>query len=87
MSYFDKTTNGEVLSRFTNDIDTLAQSLNQSLTQIITAVTTLVGVFIMMLTISGVMTVAALVIIPIGMFVISMIIKDLKNSSHNNKHF
>ena len=75
MSYFDKTTNGEVLSRFTNDIDTLAQSLNQSLTQIITAVTTLVGVFIMMLTISGVMTVAALVIIPIGMFVISMIIK------------
>ena len=75
MSYFDKTTNGEVLSRFTNDIYTLAQSLNQSLTQIITAVTTLVGVFIMMLTISGVMTVAALVIIPIGMFVISMIIK------------
>ena len=67
MSYFDKTTNGEVLSRFTNDIDTLAQSLNQSLTQIITAVTTLVGVFIMMLTISGIMTV--------GMFAISMIIK------------
>ena len=67
MSYFDKTTNGEVLSRFTNDIDTLAQSLNQSLTQIITAVTTLVGVFIMMLTISGIMTVVALVIIPIGM--------------------
>ena len=75
MSYFDKTTNGEVLSRFTNDMDTLAQSLNQSLTQIITAVTTLVGVFIMMLTISGIMTVAALVIIPIGMFAISMIIK------------
>ena len=75
MSYFDKTNNGEVLSRFTNDIDTLAQSLNQSLTQIITAVTTLVGVFIMMLTISGIMTVAALVIIPIGMFAISMIIK------------
>ena len=75
MSYFDKTTNGEVLSRFTNDIDTLAPSLNQSLTQIITAVTTLVGVFIMMLTISGIMTVAALVIIPIGMFAISMIIK------------
>ncbi|MDY5211175.1 ABC transporter ATP-binding protein [Intestinibacter sp.] len=75
MSYFDKTTNGEVLSRFTNDIDTLAQTLNQSLTQIITAVTTLVGVFIMMVTISGIMTVAALVIIPIGMFVISMIIK------------
>ncbi|WP_455544373.1 ABC transporter ATP-binding protein [Intestinibacter sp.] len=75
MSYFDKTTNGEVLSRFTNDIDTLAQSLNQSLTQIITAVTTLVGVFIMMVTISGIMTVTALVIIPIGMFVISMIIK------------
>ena len=75
MKYFDTKTHGEVLSRFTNDIDTLAQSLNQSLTQIITAVTTLVGVFIMMLTISGIMTVAALVIIPIGMFAISMIIK------------
>ena len=87
MSYFDKTTNGEVLSRFTNDIDTLAQSLNQSLTQIITAVTTLVGVFIMMLTISGVMTVAALVIIPIGMFVISMIIKRSQNCFAQQQEF
>ena len=75
MSYFDKTTNGEVLSRFTNDIDTLAQSLNQSLTQIITAVTTLVGVLIMMISISGLMTFSALIVIPLGMLVISQIVK------------
>ena len=66
MKYFDTRTHGEVLSRFTNDIDTLAQSLNQSLTQIITSVTTLVGVFIMMLSISVVMTFSALLVIPIS---------------------
>ncbi|MGM9533359.1 ABC transporter permease, partial [Intestinibacter sp.] len=75
MGYFDKTTNGEVLSRFTNDIDTLAQTLNQSLTQLVTAVTTLVGVLVMMISISGLMTFSALVIIPLGMLVISRIIK------------
>ena len=71
MKYFDTKTHGEVLSRFTNDIDTLAQSLNQSLTQIITSITTLVGVFIMMLSISVVMTFSALIVIPISLFLIS----------------
>ena len=75
MRYFDTKTHGEVLSRFTNDIDTLSQSLNQSLTQIITSVTTLVGVLIMMLSISVVMTLSALIVIPISLFIISLIIK------------
>ena len=75
MKYFDTRTHGEVLSRFTNDIDTLAQSLNQSLTQIITAVTTLIGVLIMMLSISMIMTISALVVIPISLFIISFIVK------------
>lgn len=75
MRYFDKRTHGEVLSRFTNDIDTLSTSLNQSLTQIITSITTLIGVLIMMLSISVIMTVSALVVIPISLFIISFIIK------------
>ena len=75
MKYFDTRTHGEVLSRFTNDIDTLAMSLNQSLTQIITSVTTLIGVFIMMLSISVLMTFSALIVIPISLFIISFVIK------------
>ncbi|WP_455539911.1 ABC transporter ATP-binding protein [Terrisporobacter sp.] len=75
MKYFDSKTHGEVLSRFTNDIDTMAQSLNQSLTQIITSVTTLVGIFIMMLSINVVLTLSALIVIPISLFIISLIIK------------
>lgn len=67
MKYFDSRTHGEVLSRVTNDVDTLSQSLNQSLTQIITAVTTLVGVLIMMLTISWLMTLVTFVILPISL--------------------
>ena len=87
MSYFDKTTNGEVLSRFTNDIDTLAQSLNQSLTQIITSITTLVGVFIMMLSISVVMTFSALIVIPISLFLISFIIKRSQKFFKSQQEF
>ena len=87
MKYFDTKTHGEVLSRFTNDIDTLAQSLNQSLTQIITSITTLVGVFIMMLSISVVMTFSALIVIPISLFLISFIIKRSQNSLKVNKNF
>ena len=75
MKYFDKKTHGEVLSRFTNDIDTLSMSLNQSLMQIITSITTLVGVLIMMLSISVIMTISALVVIPISLFIISLVIK------------
>ncbi len=75
MDYYDTRTHGEVLSRITNDVDTLGQSLNQSITQMITSVTTIIGVFIMMLTISPLMTVIALLILPISMGMISFIIK------------
>ena len=87
MKYFDTRTYGEVLSRFTNDIDTLAQSLNQSLTQIITSVTTLVGVFIMMLSISVVMTFSALLVIPISLFIITFIIKRSQKYFKNQQEF
>ena len=75
MNYFDKVTHGEVLSRVTNDVDTLSQSLNQSATQLITSTTTLIGVLIMMLSISPLMTVVALLILPISLTLISMIVK------------
>ena len=75
MNYFDTKTHGEVLSRVTNDVDMLSQSLNQSATQMITSVTMIIGVLIMMLSISPLMTVVAILILPISMFLISMIIK------------
>ena len=75
MNYFDTKTHGEVLSRVTNDVDMLSQSLNQSATQMITSVTMIIGVLIMMLSISPLMTVVAILILPISMLLISMIIK------------
>ncbi len=75
MNYFDTTTHGEVLSRVTNDVDTLSQSLNQSATQMITSVTTIIGVLIMMISISPLMTVIALLILPVSMVLISVIVK------------
>nr|WP_242649491.1 ABC transporter ATP-binding protein [Clostridium kluyveri] len=75
LKYFDGTNQGEVLSRVTNDVDTLSQTLNQSLTQIITSVTTVIGIFIMMLSISVLMTVVALCIIPLSMIIMMFIIK------------
>ena len=75
MNYFDKMTHGEVLSRITNDVDTLSQSLNQSATQIITSVTTIIGVLVMMLSISPLMTVIALLILPVSAGLISAIVK------------
>lgn len=75
MNYYDTKTHGEVLSRITNDVDTLGQSLNQSITQMITSVTTIIGVFLMMLSISPLMTLIALLILPISMGMISFIIK------------
>ncbi|HBA69560.1 MAG TPA: multidrug ABC transporter ATP-binding protein [Lachnospiraceae bacterium] len=73
--YFESRTVGEVLSRITNDVDTLGQSLNQSITQLITSVTTIVGILIMMLSISPVMTLIALVILPISGMLIGMVVK------------
>ena len=75
MNYFDTKTHGEVLSRVTNDIDTLGQSLNQSMTQMITSVATIIGVLVMMLSISPLMTVVALLILPLSIGFISMIMK------------
>ncbi|APM39195.1 ABC transporter ATP-binding protein [Clostridium kluyveri] len=75
LKYFDGTNQGEVLSRVTNDVDTLSQTLNQSLTQIITSVTTVIGIFIMMLSISVLMTMVALCIIPLSMIIMMFIIK------------
>ncbi len=75
LRYFDKTTHGDVLSRVTNDVDTVSQSLNQSMSQIITSVTTLIGVLIMMLTISFRMTIAALLILPLSMVLVLFIVK------------
>ena len=81
MNYFESRTNGEILSRVTNDVDTLQMSINQSMTQLITSVTTLVGVFIMMLSINVWMTLAALLILPISMFIINKVMK------HSQKYF
>lgn len=75
LKYFDSKTHGEVLSRVTNDIDTVSQSLNQSMTQMITSFTMLIGVLIMMLSISWIMTLAALVMLPISGVLISLIVK------------
>jgi len=72
--YFDNTSQGEVLSRITNDVDTVSQTLNQSLTQIITSVVTVIGVLIMMLTISWLMTLVALLIVPVSMGVIALVV-------------
>lgn len=75
VKYFDQMTHGEILSRITNDVDTLSQSLNQSATQVITSVTTIIGVLVMMISISPLMTLAALLILPISMGFISVIVK------------
>ena len=75
MGYFDKMTHGEILSRITNDVDTLSQSLNQSATQVITSVATIIGVLVMMLSISPLMTVIAILILPFSMGLIGIIVK------------
>jgi len=73
--YFDGTTHGEVLSRLTNDVDTVNQTLNQSLTQIITSAVTMLGVLVMMLTISWQMTLVALLIVPLSLVIVTFIIR------------
>ena len=75
-AYFDRTSQGEVLSRITNDVDTVSQTLNQSLSQIITSVTTVIGVLVMMLTISWQMTLVALLIVPLAMAIIAVVVKQ-----------
>lgn len=76
LRYFDGTNHGEVLSRITNDVDTLSQTLNQSLSQIITSVTTVIGVLIMMFTISWELTLVAFVMIPVSLLLITVIVRN-----------
>lgn len=73
MKYFDSKTNGEILSRTTNDVDTLSGNLSQCLTQVITSITTVIGVLIMMISISVTMTVATLLILPVALGLISIV--------------
>lgn len=75
MNYFDRCTNGEALSRVTNDVDTLAQNLNQSITQLVTSITTIIGVLVMMLSISPLMTLIALLILPVSMVLVLIVVK------------
>ena len=75
LKYYDSRTHGEVLSRITNDVDTVNQTLNQSLTQIITSITTLIGVLIMMLTISISMTLVSFLIVPLSLSLIMIVVK------------
>lgn len=75
MEYFDKNSKGDIISRVTNDVDTLSQTMNQSLMQMVTSVITVVGVFIMMLYINFMMTIAALIVMPLTMLVLSIIIR------------
>src|SRR5699024_6636356 len=81
MSYFDKVSHGEVLSRITNDVDSVTQTLNQSLSQVVTQVTLLLGVLIMMLSISPWMTLVALCILPVCLIIVTSVIR------HSQKFF
>lgn len=75
MNYFDKMTHGEILSRVTNDVDTLSQSLNQSLTQLVTSIVSIIGILIMMLRISIPLTILALLIVPISTLIMGAVVK------------
>lgn len=75
LKYFDKVTHGEVLSRVTNDVDAINQNLNQILSQVITSATTLIGILIMMISISPIMTLVSLIVIPISLILIALVVK------------
>lgn len=79
MKYFEGKTHGEVLSRITNDVDTLGMGLNQSITQIITSIATIIGVLVMMLSISPLMTLIAICILPVSLILISVVVKKSQN--------
>lgn len=87
MKYFESRTYGEVLSRITNDVDTLGQGLNQSITTIITSVATLIGVMVMMLSISPLMTLIALIILPISMGLIALVTRKSQKYFHAQQEY
>ncbi|MCR1918931.1 ABC transporter ATP-binding protein/permease [Frisingicoccus caecimuris] len=76
LEYFESRTVGEVLSRITNDVDTLGMSLNQSVTQLITSITTVIGILIMMISISPLMTLIAIIILPVSLILITTVVKS-----------
>jgi ATP-binding cassette, subfamily B, multidrug efflux pump len=81
LKYFDTTSHGDILSRVTNDVDTVSNTLNQTMTQIVSSVVTIIGVLIMMLTINWIMTLAALLVLPLSMVLVSQVVKA------SQKHF
>ena len=87
MKYFENRTVGEVLSRITNDVDTMGQSLNQSVTTLITSITTMIGVLIMMLTISPLMTLIALVILPVSTALVMIVVKHSQRYFRDQQRF
>ena len=87
MKYFDKRTNGEVLSIISNDIDTLSQNLNQCITQIITSICTLIGILIMMLSISWEMTIASLIILPVAALLVKKIVSKSQKYFKNQQDY
>lgn len=87
MKYFDKMTHGEVLSRVTNDVDTLGMSLNQSITQLIHSVTMVIGVLIMMLSISPRLTLVALLVIPLSGIIVGVVVKHSQKYFHSQQEY
>ena len=85
MEYYDKRTFGNILSVITNDVDTLGMNLNQTVTQIVTSVSTIIGVLIMMLSISPLMTIIALLILPVSAFVVKILLVTHKNTLRHSK--
>lgn len=87
LKYFDKKTHGEVLSYITNDVDTIAQNLNQSITQLITSVTTVIGILIMMLSISWQMAAVAVLVLPVSMLLVMLVVSKSQKYFKNQQEY
>ena len=87
IKYFDKKTHGEVLSYITNDVDTIAQNLNQSITQLITSVTTVIGILIMMLSISWQMALVAVLVLPVSMALVMAVVSKSQKYFKNQQEY
>ncbi len=87
IKYFDQKTHGEVLSYITNDVDTIAQNLNQSVTQLITSITTVVGILIMMISISWKMAVVAVLVLPVSLLFIMLVISKSQKYFKNQQEY
>lgn len=87
IKYFDKKTHGEVLSYITNDVDTIAQNLNQSITQLITSVTTVIGILIMMLSISWQMALVAVLVLPVSLALVMLVVSKSQRYFKNQQEY